>query len=108
MRLSPEGRPRSRRDPRKCIDPVLRPSYITAGNVSDTVIIDPGHGGHDSGARGIYGYEKDFVLKLGLQLKVDLEKRGLTEHEFGGLRNALARLQDVAESELRMMYERGR
>ena len=37
-----------------------------------------------------------------------LEKRGLTEHEFVSLRNALARLQDAATSELRVMYERGR
>ncbi|HEY4987749.1 MAG TPA: Hpt domain-containing protein [Bradyrhizobium sp.] len=37
-----------------------------------------------------------------------LEKRSLTEHEFTNLRNALARLQDAATSELRVMYERGR
>jgi chemotaxis protein histidine kinase CheA len=37
-----------------------------------------------------------------------LEKRELTEDEFANLRDALARLQDVAASELRVMYERGR
>ena len=67
----------SRLDLCKLIDPVLRPSYIGSSNTFDTVIIDPGHGGHDSGARGIYGYEKDFALQLGLQLKADLEKRGM-------------------------------
>lgn len=67
----------SRLDLCKLIDPVLRPSYIGSSNTFETVIIDAGHGGHDSGARGIYGYEKDFALKLALELKTDLEKRGL-------------------------------
>ncbi len=67
----------SRLDLCKLIDPVLRPSYIGSSSSFDTVIIDAGHGGHDSGARGIYGYEKDFALKLALLLKTDLEKRGL-------------------------------
>lgn len=67
----------SRLDLCKLIDPVLRPSYIGSASTFDTVIIDAGHGGHDSGARGIYGYEKDFALKLALDLKADLEKRGI-------------------------------
>ena len=36
-----------------------------------------------------------------------LEKRGLTETESLGLKRALARLRDVAASELRLMYQRG-
>ncbi len=67
----------SRLDLCKLIDPVLRPSYIGSSSTFETVIIDAGHGGHDSGARGIYGYEKDFALKLALELKTGLEKRGL-------------------------------
>ena len=67
----------SRLDLCKLIDPVLRPSYINSGNAFDTVILDPGHGGHDSGAKGIYGYEKDFTLKLAFAVKAELEKRGL-------------------------------
>lgn len=67
----------SRLDLCKLIDPVLRPSYINSGSVFETVVIDAGHGGHDSGARGIYGYEKDFTLQLAGLLKADLEKRGL-------------------------------
>jgi N-acetylmuramoyl-L-alanine amidase len=69
----------SRLDLCKLIDPVLRPSYIssTSGPIFDTVIIDPGHGGHDSGAKGIYGYEKDFTLKLAFKLKAMLEKQGI-------------------------------
>lgn len=67
----------SRLDLCKLIDPVLRPSYIGKGSTFDTVIIDPGHGGHDSGAKGIYGYEKDYALKLAFTLKGILEKQGL-------------------------------
>ncbi len=67
----------SRLDLCKLIDPVLRPSYINTASVFETVVIDAGHGGHDSGARGIYGYEKDFTLQLATLLKADLEKRGL-------------------------------
>ena len=67
----------SRLDLCKLIDPVLRPSYIGKGSNFDTVILDPGHGGHDSGAKGIYGYEKDYALKLAYTLKGILEKQGL-------------------------------
>lgn len=67
----------SRLDLCKLIDPVLRPSYIGTSNTFETVIVDAGHGGHDSGARGIYGYEKDFALKLAYELKTEIEKRGL-------------------------------
>jgi HPt (histidine-containing phosphotransfer) domain-containing protein len=35
------------------------------------------------------------------------QKRGLTEDEVLSLKSALARLQDVAGSELRSMYQRG-
>ena len=67
----------SRLDLCKLIDPVLRPSYIGTASTFDTVILDAGHGGHDTGARGIYGYEKDFALKLANALKAELEKKGL-------------------------------
>jgi len=67
----------SRLDLCKLIDPVLRPSYIGSTTIFDTVILDAGHGGHDSGAKGIYGYEKDFTLKLAYKVKAVLEKQGL-------------------------------
>lgn len=42
-----------------------------------TIVIDPGHGGRDSGAVGGLGtYEKDLALKLALLLKQRLEQRG--------------------------------
>jgi N-acetylmuramoyl-L-alanine amidase len=68
----------SRLDLAKVIDPVLRPSYIRTANPFRTVVIDPGHGGHDPGARGVLGREKDYALKLGLELRESLVKRGYT------------------------------
>jgi N-acetylmuramoyl-L-alanine amidase len=66
----------SRLDLCKLIDPVLRPSYITGAEPFNTVVLDAGHGGHDSGAKGVYGYEKDFTLKMAFAVKSALEKRG--------------------------------
>lgn len=66
----------SRIDLCKLIDPVLRPTYITDAVPFDTVVIDAGHGGHDVGARGVYGYEKDFALKMAVVLKAELMRRG--------------------------------
>lgn len=66
----------SRLDLCKLIDPVLRPTYISDGEYFDTVVLDPGHGGHDAGARGIYGYEKDFALKMAGSVKEALQRKG--------------------------------
>lgn len=43
----------------------------------ETVVIDPGHGGSDVGAKGNFGDEKTFCLQFALILKDELEKRGL-------------------------------
>lgn len=45
------------------------------------VVIDPGHGGTDPGARGPRGVrEKDIALRIGLALAGELEKRDLEVH----------------------------
>ncbi len=42
------------------------------------VVLDPGHGGHDPGAHSKNGVlEKDVVLAIAKQIKVDLEKSGI-------------------------------
>ncbi len=66
----------SRLDLVKLLDPVLRPSHITTSEWFDTVVVDAGHGGHDSGAKGVYGYEKDFTLQMATTLRDCLQKRG--------------------------------
>lgn len=60
----------------KLVDPVLRPSYIRKPIKFNTVIIDPGHGDHDTGAKGVYGWEKNYTLDISLRLKRELEERG--------------------------------
>lgn len=60
----------------KLVDPVVRPSYIKKPISFDTVVIDAGHGAHDSGAKGIYGYEKDYALDMALRLEKALQARG--------------------------------
>ncbi len=66
----------SRLDLVKLIDPILLPSHIDNVGYFDTVVIDAGHGGHDSGARGIYGYEKDYALATATRLRQVLIARG--------------------------------
>jgi len=66
----------SRIDLSKLIDPVLRPSHITDAVPFDTVVVDAGHGGHDAGARGIYGYEKDFALQMARSVRDALQRKG--------------------------------
>jgi N-acetylmuramoyl-L-alanine amidase len=39
-----------------------------------TVVIDPGHGGHDPGTRGAKALEKDVALKISLKLGAYIEK----------------------------------
>ena len=42
------------------------------------VVLDPGHGGKDSGAKGHQGLlEKDLTLKIALNLERELRKHGL-------------------------------
>ncbi len=66
----------SRLDLAKIVDPVLRPAFIRNIRPFTTVVIDPGHGGHDTGARSTYGTEKDYVLDLGTRLQRLLVEQG--------------------------------
>ncbi|HRQ88285.1 MAG TPA: N-acetylmuramoyl-L-alanine amidase [Bacteroidia bacterium] len=60
----------------KLVDPVVRPSYIRKPIEFDTVVIDAGHGAHDTGAKGPYGREKDYTLDTSLRLSKALQARG--------------------------------
>ena len=54
-----------------------KPKNETAGTREvKTIVIDPGHGGKDSGALGKNAQEKDIVLSIGKLLKKALEKEG--------------------------------
>jgi N-acetylmuramoyl-L-alanine amidase len=67
----------SRTDVAKTIEPLVRPHRVAnVGNVQ-TVVLDPGHGGHDKGQVSRYGYEKDFVLDVARKLRPLLQAKGL-------------------------------
>ena len=52
-------------------------SVVTARPAVPLILIDPGHGGRDSGARGIAGtLEKDVTFNIGLALRAALAARG--------------------------------
>ena len=67
----------SRVDLAKTVEPQLRPQMIPNLGKIQTVVLDPGHGGHDKGALSPYGCEKDYTLDVARQLKPLLEAKGL-------------------------------
>jgi N-acetylmuramoyl-L-alanine amidase len=67
----------SRTDVVKTIEPLVRPHRVpSVGNV-ETVVLDPGHGGHDKGQVSRYGAEKDFALDVARKLRPILQAKGL-------------------------------
>jgi len=66
----------SRIDLTKLIEPVLRPGRIQGNRILTTVILDAGHGGHDSGAKSSFGLEKDFALDTALRTRELLQRAG--------------------------------
>lgn len=67
----------SRMDVGKTIEPAFRPELIQAVKPFTTVVIDPGHGGHDKGSTSTYEYEKNFTLDVARRLRDELQKSGL-------------------------------
>ncbi len=66
----------SRMDLTKVIEPVLRPSRIKGADQVTTIVLDPGHGGHDNGATNFWGNEKNYSLDVAFRTRALLEKRG--------------------------------
>src|SRR5437763_3460248 len=67
----------TRTDLAKTIEPLLRPQRVSNAGKIQTVVIDPGHGGHDKGALSRYGSEKDFALDVARTLRTLLQAKGL-------------------------------
>ncbi|MEI8314574.1 MAG: N-acetylmuramoyl-L-alanine amidase [Verrucomicrobiota bacterium] len=61
----------------KVIDPVLRQGRFPGKTPVRTVMLDPGHGGSDRGARGVTGREKELTLDLAKRVQRLLEAAGL-------------------------------
>ncbi len=62
-------------DMRKLVDPVLRPRFSPNARLR-TVVLDPGHGGHDAGAVSACAKEKDLNLAVARKLRRMLENQG--------------------------------
>jgi N-acetylmuramoyl-L-alanine amidase len=67
----------SRMDLAKTLDPLMRPHRIPGLKPVHTVVLDPGHGGHDRGAVNRLGSEKNYVLDLSRRIRAHLQKAGL-------------------------------
>ncbi len=63
-------------DVTKIIEPVMRPGKIKNATAVRTVILDAGHGGHDTGARGPLGVEKEAALDVVLRARKLLQENG--------------------------------
>ncbi len=66
----------SRLDLGKTIEPAFRPASISGFPSVTTVVLDPGHGGKDNGARSPYEWEKNFVLDVARRVRDRLQKAG--------------------------------
>ena len=67
----------SRTDVAKTIEPLVRPHRVSDVGKVKTVVLDPGHGGHDKGQVSRYGAEKDFALDVARKLRPILQAKGL-------------------------------
>ncbi len=65
----------SRLDLAKVIEPRLRPEKAQGLGPVTTVVLDPGHGGHDNGAYSHFGLEKDFALDVVTRARQALERK---------------------------------
>jgi N-acetylmuramoyl-L-alanine amidase len=67
----------SRTDVAKTIEPLVRPHRVANVGKLETVVLDPGHGGHDKGQVSRYGPEKEFALDVARKLRPILQAKGL-------------------------------
>ena len=77
-------------DVSKIINPLLHPNLINGVKPIATVVLDPGHGGSDSGASGPRGTEKAYALDVALAARDQLT--------HAGFRVEMTRSTDVAVS----------
>ncbi len=66
----------SRLDVSRSVEVRFRPELIRGFEPVRTVVVDPGHGGHDRGTASRLGKEKDYALDVCLRMRPLLEKSG--------------------------------
>ncbi len=66
----------SRMDLSKTLDPLMRPQRIPKLEPFRTVVLDPGHGGHDRGAVNSYAPEKHYNLDIARRVRAYLQDAG--------------------------------
>lgn len=65
-------------DAKKIVDPMMRPSAYLSGRGYKVVVLDPGHGQLDRGARGRRGVEeKGVVLDIAKRVRLQLANAGI-------------------------------
>ncbi len=64
-------------DPTKTVQ-AASPTNLNVSLQGLTIVVDAGHGGHDSGARGNLSAEKNHALDIARRLRDELDKRGAT------------------------------
>jgi N-acetylmuramoyl-L-alanine amidase len=67
----------SRMDVERTLSPAWQSVSVKGLRPVTTVVLDPGHGGHDRGARSVFGVEKDYALDVAVRVRKRLEKAGL-------------------------------
>lgn len=65
----------SRTDMVKLIDPIMRPTYIQGRRAVRSIILDPGHGGHDVGTQTAWVREADCAQLVAAKLRDELMRR---------------------------------
>jgi len=63
-------------DVSKIIEPIIRPNRVRNAHKIETVVLDPGHGGVDSGATNRWGAEKSFALDVAQYARLQLMHAG--------------------------------
>ena len=94
----------SRVDMVKLIDPILRPTYIQGRRAVKTVIIDPGHGGHDAGTQTSWVREADCTQLVATKLRDELLRRMPDlkvqfTHEQNQYRSEQQRVDQISQAE---------
>ncbi len=82
-------------DVTKIIEPVMRPGKIKDAALVKTIVLDAGHGGHDSGAVGPLGREKTYTLDVAMRARELLVRAGF-EVKMTRARDTFIPLQERA------------